>query len=234
MSNALPRCSRYRAVAAAIAITAASAAQLGAQSESAIAGALGVVLTPTGNVASVAPQALGQEQSRSIGFTYGRRKDIVNVYALSGDFGPLRLQAGVADLVEDDEQVIMLGAGYAATMYRSQPAGGPVASFGVSGEAGYGRISEEDESLNAYSVGLKLPLALTMEGTGFAVTPYIAPGAFFGGISGAGESESGTRATANAGVQFALPVARIELGAHKVFISDSEITWGLGISLSWR
>jgi hypothetical protein len=203
-----------------------------AQSDEAMAAALAVFLTPVGSFANVSPAALGESRS-SAGFDYGRYSGDVkrNNYGVHLDWHALRATVGVSTASEL-ENLWMAGLAAGRTLMSN-------GMVRVGGEAnvGYGSLKEEttDSRLNAFSAGVRLPVSLSTTSDNLTVTPYLAPGGYFGRLSWLGESESGFRATLNGGVRFAFGNGvALDVGVQRIFIDDAETLFGAGLSFSRR
>jgi hypothetical protein len=218
-------------VAAATLFTAGAMAPAAeAQSDESIAAAIAIYMTPVGSFANVAPSALGEART-SAGLDFGRYSgdDNRSSYGVHLDWSMFRATVGVATAT-GLENVWMAGL----SSGRNLLVAGPVH---VGGEAnlGLGRVKDDvsDETLNALSAGVRVPFSLAHSGEGLSVTPYLAPGAFWGRLSATGESLSGFRATLNGGVRFAFSNGvALDVGAQRIFIDEAETLFGLGLSLS--
>jgi hypothetical protein len=212
-----------------LAVTATSAQ---AQSDESIAAAIAVSMTPAGSFANVSSASLG-EHGTSAGFDYGRYSGDGNRSAFGAhlDWGMFRATLGVATQT-GLENVWMGGLS----------AGRSLLNFGminIGGEAsvGFGRLTDDvtDETLNALSAGVRVPFSLSTATDGLSVTPYLAPGVYWGRLSVTGESMTGTRATLNGGVRVSLSNGvSLDVGAQRIFIDEAETLFGLGLSFGSR
>lgn len=223
------RKSHIGAVMLAVALTGTMAPTAQAQSDEAVAAALALMLTPAGSFANVSPAALGRGGS-GLGADYGRYSGDFerNAYGLHLDWHSLRATLGVGTAT-GVENTWMAGASAGRTMFSAT-----ALQVGLEGNAGLGRIKDDDTdaTLNAFTAGARLPLSMTFDGEAVSFVPYVAPGGFFGRLSSGGESESGFRMTLNGGVRvgFSNGVA-VDVGVQRIFIDEAETLFGVGLSL---
>jgi len=127
-----------------------------------------------------------------------------------------------------------IGLGLEMTAALVQPTGGQSSAFSVGVRPAVGVARNlGDVDGTSYSASLGLPVGLHVRTAGGAeVVPFLMPGFGFGGLSGEGESESGTRFMLGGG----LGVANLSggLGLHvgfqKIFLEDAPTQFGLGLS----
>ncbi|HUF64684.1 MAG TPA: hypothetical protein VMM17_01790 [Gemmatimonadaceae bacterium] len=224
------RKSHMGAVMLAVALTGTMAPAAQAQSDEAVAAAIALMLTPAGSFANVSPAALGNSAT-SLGADYGRYTGdgARNSYGLHLDWHSLRATLGVGTQT-GLENVWMAGVSAGRAMFSTT-----ALQVGVEGNAGFGRIKDDETSatLNAMSAGARVPLSMTLNSESVSLVPYVAPGGFFGRLSSEGESESGFRMTLNGGVRvgFNNGVA-VDVGVQRIFIDNAETLFGVGLSLT--
>jgi hypothetical protein len=184
-------------------------------------------VTPFGRVATVNHAAMGQG-GRALGASYSSQSSDprVNGYAGLLDWGGLQFQ--VAATKSTGLNTIWSGS----ATYGRRLIGGPI-GIGLEIGGGYGTVSEAGESVNAIVAGARLPVAMAFGAGPARVAPYAAPGFFYGRLSALGQSENGTRPTANVGVRTLLHTVAIDLGMQRIFIEDAENLFGAGLSLSF-
>lgn len=204
-----------------------------AQSDEAIAAAVALFMTPAGSFANVSTSALG-DASTGVGFDYGRYtgEGNRNSYGAHLDWHGLRATVGVGTVSGGSENLYMAGLSGGRGLVSSG-----LLNVGAEAAVGYGRLKDDvfDETLNAFTAGVRLPLSLSSSTEGVSITPYVAPGAFFGRLSATGESESGFRGTLNGGVRFAFANGvSFDVGAQRIFIDEAETLFGAGLSFSRR
>lgn len=229
---------RTAAMAAALAATygAIAPATAIAQSESSAAAATAIWMTPFGRVATVNHAALGQG-GHALGANYSSQSSgsdsRANGYAGLLDWGALQFQVAATE-VSGLSTVWSGSASYGRMLVGGAEMPAPI-TVGLELGGGYGRVSELGESLNAVVGGARLPVALALATATASIAPYVAPGFFMGRLSAAGESETGTRATVNAGVRTVLQNGLgFDVGAQRTFIDEAKTVFGAGLSYSFR
>ena len=128
----------------------------------------------------------------------------------------------------------ILGLGLDVTAALVQPTGGQSSalSVGVRPALGVAR-GLGDGDFTAYSVSVGLPLGLHVRSAGGAeFVPYLIPGFGFAGVSGDGESESGTRFMLGGGVGVAnlAGALGVHVGFQKIFLEEAPTQFGIGLT----
>jgi hypothetical protein len=156
--------------------------------------------------------------------------------------GNWSLHAGVADAdCLDCSPELMLGVGgeMRAFVLDDFLLAGSSLSIGVSGDFGYARL--KPSGVNAYSLGIGAPVALSMSGgaaSGMRIVPYITPALGIGKLSScsSGETCDGTRVVLGGGIGFWNPMSSISasVGLNHVFFPDQDPVFGVNVVIGGR
>ena len=232
---------RLLAVLAALASLAA-ARPAAAQDFGDIAAFVGLVTTPVGSLPPLPltpPIADGAVPPR-FDLRYGRWKFDGDDAAQHTVGAGLRFGAGggqgslTASYMTCDGCDGAVGLGLELTAALVQPTGGQSSAFsvGVRPSLGVARSFGDAEG-TSYSASLGLPIGLHVRSAGGAeFVPFVIPGFGYGGVSGDGESESGTRFMLGGGVGVANLSGGlgVHVGFQKIFLEDAPTQFGVGLS----
>ncbi len=213
--------------------------------------------TPVGGLVPMpGPAMVGRSiDGAQLGIRYGfNREDVtggtVNTQAIAaaavfalGLTGNWSLHAGVSDAdCIDCKPELMLGVGGEMRVFEMADflSAGSSLNIGVSGDFGYARL--KPSGINAYSLGVGAPVALSMSGgaaSGMRIVPYLTPALGIGKLStecGGGDSCDGTRVVLGGGIGFWNPVSSISasVGANHVFFPNQQPVFGVNVVVGGR
>jgi hypothetical protein len=213
--------------------------------------------TPVGALVPMPGPALVGRQlgGAQLGIRYGfNREEVIGgsvstqAIAASAIFplgltGNWSLHAGIVDadcLNCSPELMLGLGGEMRAFEVADFLIPGSTLNLGVSGDFGYGRL--KPSGVNAYSLGIGAPIALSMSGgaaSGMRIVPYLTPALGIGKLSsdcGGSESCDGTRFILGGGIGFWNPVSSISasVGVNHVFFPDQQPVFGVNVVLGGR
>ena len=229
------------AVAAAALVVGATAPASAQETNDAIA-FFALISTPYGALPAVA--SAPANAGASLDVRYGRYSFegsdySINNVGVGGNFaaagGRMGIMLGMVN-GEEGDGAKMAGVDYNRSVW-SRPVGASTSSnlsLALHPAVGYGKF--DDVELNSMSLALDLPVQLSMGAgkSGMEFVSFLAPGFGYGRLSGAGESESGTRTVLGGGVglQNIGGGLGVNLGFRKIFLDQAPTQWGLGMSWS--
>lgn len=162
----------------------------------------------------------------------------------AGDAATWAIHAGVSDADCDGcDPEMMLGVGGEMRVFEVGDflGAGSTLNFGVSGDAGYAQLKTATSRLSALSLGIGVPVALTMatdRSSGMRIVPYLTPVFGIGQINDCGGAGScnGTRFVLGGGIGFWNPASSISasLGVNHVFFPDQSPVYGVNVVIGGR
>lgn len=225
-------------------------APLGAQSENAVAGWVGLIVTPIGGLAPVILTTPRDGISRGI----GAQVRVSHWQFADDDDNTRNMSVGVTLPTGSGRATIEIGrtskkgcpdcgatmAGAEMTFplrSRTSAASGATPSeveVGINPAIGYMTQSNDGETVSAMGFALSIPVAFAVPvGAHARLVPFLSPGAGLGRVSGGGDSITGTRLMLGGGLALAGvgPGLQFTGSFRKIFMDGGPTVFGLGLTL---
>jgi hypothetical protein len=213
------------------------AASLNAQSADANGAASAIALTPASTFVTMNPAVFGDVPRGAFSLN-SAHKPGWRTAGGSVNVGAFRIQAGKSHfLAAPGEKHYFVGLDYGRKLFDISITRG--IDFVAGADASVGRGATEFQGLSGFgdigqTVGVILPVTLRLGVRGFEVSPYFAPGAFFGrytlGTFANHRSNSGRRLTEGGGIRLEIfGRAAVEWSVRKTLIADAVPRYGVGM-----
>lgn len=223
--------SRIHAAALAALLFAVPAA---AQSAGDAAAYNAMMLSPIAGVQHMPLLGADADNRTMLGFRYGATDAVGSTihrtalaFSMPAGVGQLGFTGGVG-FCDGCTSLVLLGADYLAPITRGAFQLGVRPALGVA-------LNSGSESGGYYAGAVSLPLSwVDPEIVGVRFVPFIEPGVGFGGFSGSGTNENGTRAMLGGGLALSPDDGRysLVLSAKRVFIDGARTNYGFGASFA--
>ena len=214
-----------------------------AQSDNAIAGWAGLMVTPIGALSPVGPALPGDESAYRLHRREGHWQfaaDDDNTHDVGAGIGFRRgrtrttIELGYIHKTGcSDCDGFMAGADVDIPVVEAAPGSG--GGFRMSLNPAVGYAHPNDGSGTALSAALSVPVSTSFKvGTSALIVPFVSPGIGYGHLSESGFSQGGSRYVLGGGVTIAgaRSFTSVTISARKVFIEDSPTVYGVGFSFA--